>query len=212
MSTDIKINPNGFREYDARWLYEKDINLSGLENLGKGLGTQIIKNINKRKTNIGILGLGYVGLPLAIRFSEEKFKVVGRAVIKELERKQDFLLLIEQCGRQPADLFVAYDTFCIDEKGFRNPVNTIIHGDVPGGIIDGKKICLPKLPGKCTGVFLTVLDGNAQDGEWFVGVFLFLMEGFQDICLTPAFNTPGSPEIKQYRSAQPFQLQSTGAT
>ena len=38
---------------------------------------EIIKNINKRKTNIGILGLGYVGLPLAIRFSEEKFKVVG---------------------------------------------------------------------------------------------------------------------------------------
>ena len=47
MSSDIKINPNGFREYDARWLYEKDINLSGLEILGKGLGTQIIKNINK---------------------------------------------------------------------------------------------------------------------------------------------------------------------
>ena len=47
MSTDIKINPNGFREYDARWLYEKDINLSGLENLGKGLGTQIIKHTKK---------------------------------------------------------------------------------------------------------------------------------------------------------------------
>ena len=38
---------------------------------------EIIKNIKKRKTNIGILGLGYVGLPLAIRFSEEKFQVVG---------------------------------------------------------------------------------------------------------------------------------------
>ena len=37
----------------------------------------IIKNINSRKNNIGIIGLGYVGLPLAIRFSEEKFKVVG---------------------------------------------------------------------------------------------------------------------------------------
>ena len=31
MSTDIKINPNGFREYDARWLYKKDINILGLE-------------------------------------------------------------------------------------------------------------------------------------------------------------------------------------
>ena len=44
MSSNIKISPNGFREYDARWLYEKDVNLLGLEDLGKGLGTQIIKN------------------------------------------------------------------------------------------------------------------------------------------------------------------------
>ena len=26
MIKDIKIDPYGFREYDARWLYEKDIN------------------------------------------------------------------------------------------------------------------------------------------------------------------------------------------
>ena len=45
----IHINPLGFREYDARWLYEKDINLLGIENLGKGLGTQIIKNTQKKK-------------------------------------------------------------------------------------------------------------------------------------------------------------------
>ena len=38
------INPLGFREYDARWLYDKNINLSGIELLGKGLGTQIIKH------------------------------------------------------------------------------------------------------------------------------------------------------------------------
>ena len=58
MSTDIKINPNGFREYDARWLYEKDINLAGLENLGKGLGTQIIKNINKDNPRV-VVGHDY---------------------------------------------------------------------------------------------------------------------------------------------------------
>ena len=40
----LKINPSGFREYDARWLYEKDINLLGIENLGKGFGTQVIQN------------------------------------------------------------------------------------------------------------------------------------------------------------------------
>ena len=41
------IQKNGFREYDARWLYPKDINLKGIEELGKGLGTQIVKKTNK---------------------------------------------------------------------------------------------------------------------------------------------------------------------
>ena len=47
MTEEIKIDPFGFREYDARWLYEKDINLSGIKNLGKGLGTQIVKHTKK---------------------------------------------------------------------------------------------------------------------------------------------------------------------
>ena len=38
---------------------------------------EIIKNINSRGINIGIIGLGYVGLPLVIRFYEEGFQVVG---------------------------------------------------------------------------------------------------------------------------------------
>ena len=51
MENSIKISPLGFREYDARWLYEKDINLNGIENLGKGLGTQI-KNHTKNKKQL----------------------------------------------------------------------------------------------------------------------------------------------------------------
>jgi len=58
MSKEIKIDPYGFREYDARWLYEKDINLLGIENLGKGLGTQVIKNTNKNNPRI-IVGHDY---------------------------------------------------------------------------------------------------------------------------------------------------------
>ena len=49
MSENLKIDPYGFREYDARWLYKKDINLLGISNLGKGLGTQI-KFHNKKTT------------------------------------------------------------------------------------------------------------------------------------------------------------------
>ena len=54
----MKINPNGFREYDARWLYEKDIDLEGITNLGKGLGSQIIKHTNKSNPRV-IVGHDY---------------------------------------------------------------------------------------------------------------------------------------------------------
>ena len=49
MNQIIKIDPYGFREYDARWLYEKDISKDGITNLGKGLGTQI--KIHTQKDN-----------------------------------------------------------------------------------------------------------------------------------------------------------------
>ena len=54
----MKINPNGFREYDARWLYEKDIDLDGITDLGKGLGSQIIKHTNKTNPRV-IVGHDY---------------------------------------------------------------------------------------------------------------------------------------------------------
>ena len=54
----MKINPNGFREYDARWLYEKDIDLEGITELGKGLGTQVINNTKKANPRI-IVGHDY---------------------------------------------------------------------------------------------------------------------------------------------------------
>ena len=31
------VKPTGFREYDARWLFEKEINLMGVQALGLGL-------------------------------------------------------------------------------------------------------------------------------------------------------------------------------
>ena len=46
-SKSVLINKNGFREYDARWLYPKDINLEGVKNLGIGLGTQITNRTKK---------------------------------------------------------------------------------------------------------------------------------------------------------------------
>jgi phosphomannomutase/phosphoglucomutase len=58
MNQIIKIDPYGFREYDARWLYEKDINREGITNLGKGLGTQIKKHSQKNNPRV-IVGHDY---------------------------------------------------------------------------------------------------------------------------------------------------------
>ena len=71
MSKEIKIDPYGFREYDARWLYEKDINLLGIENLGKGLGTQVVKNTNKAKPRI-IVGHDYRSYSEKIKLALKK--------------------------------------------------------------------------------------------------------------------------------------------
>ncbi len=67
------INPNGFREYDARWIYKKDIDLEGIVNLGKGLGTQIIKHSKKTNPRV-VVGHDYRS------YSEE----IKRSLIKGL--------------------------------------------------------------------------------------------------------------------------------
>jgi phosphomannomutase/phosphoglucomutase len=58
MNQSLKIDPYGFREYDARWVYNKDINAEGITNLGKGFGTQIIKHTKKNNPRI-IVGHDY---------------------------------------------------------------------------------------------------------------------------------------------------------
>ena len=58
MNQIVKIDPYGFREYDARWLYGKDINREGIINLGKGFGTQIIKHTKNKKPRV-IVGYDY---------------------------------------------------------------------------------------------------------------------------------------------------------
>ena len=44
---DVHIDPFGFREYDARWIYPENINQEGIKIIGLGLGSQIISKTNK---------------------------------------------------------------------------------------------------------------------------------------------------------------------
>ncbi|HEX5775643.1 MAG TPA: phosphomannomutase/phosphoglucomutase [Caulobacteraceae bacterium] len=50
--TEPLVNANGFREYDARWVLEKDINLLGIQALGLGLGTYI-QELGHRRIVVG---------------------------------------------------------------------------------------------------------------------------------------------------------------
>ena len=74
MSQKIKIDPYGFREYDARWLYETDINIEGITNLGKGLGTQIKDHTKKNNPRV-IVGHDYRS------YSEEIKKALKKGLI-----------------------------------------------------------------------------------------------------------------------------------
>ena len=73
----MKINPNGFREYDARWLFEKDIDLEGITDLGKGLGTQIIKHTKNNNPRV-IVGHDYRSYSEDIKKASNKWLNLNR--------------------------------------------------------------------------------------------------------------------------------------
>ncbi len=71
MENSIKIDPFGFREYDARWLYPDNINLEGVTNLGKGLGSQVISHTNTKNPRI-IVGHDYRSYSEEIKIALKK--------------------------------------------------------------------------------------------------------------------------------------------
>jgi phosphomannomutase/phosphoglucomutase len=71
MNQSLKIDPYGFREYDARWVYGKDINADGITNLGKGFGTQVIKHTKKNNPRV-IVGHDYRSYSEEIKLALKK--------------------------------------------------------------------------------------------------------------------------------------------
>tara|TARA_B100001175_G_scaffold150193_1_gene127291 strand:- start:414 stop:1859 length:1446 start_codon:yes stop_codon:yes gene_type:complete len=53
MNKEKKIDPLGFREYDARWLFPESINELGIEHVGKGFGTQVITKVKNPTIIVG---------------------------------------------------------------------------------------------------------------------------------------------------------------
>lgn len=56
---------------------------------------QLIQKINEKEALIGVIGLGYVGLPLVLRFCEEGFRILGFDVdskkVKTLKKGRSYL-------------------------------------------------------------------------------------------------------------------------
>ena len=81
-SKNINLNKNGFREYDARWLYPKDINLEGIKNLGIGLGTQIT-NRTKKNPRV-IIGHDYRSYSEEIKKSLAEGLVLAGCLVEDV--------------------------------------------------------------------------------------------------------------------------------
>lgn len=62
---DVLIAPQGFREYDARWLHPEQLNLRGAQKLGAGIGT-IIHEMGKNPPSI-IVGHDYRAYSASIK-------------------------------------------------------------------------------------------------------------------------------------------------
>jgi UDP-N-acetyl-D-glucosamine dehydrogenase len=62
--------------------------------------TELIKRLKERKAVLGIVGMGYVGLPLALRFSEVGFQVIGFDIdsdrVDKLNRGESYIRHITQ--------------------------------------------------------------------------------------------------------------------
>ena len=83
MNQSLKIDPYGFREYDARWIYEKDINANGITDLGKGLGSQIIKHTKKNNPRV-IVGHDYRSYSEDIKIALKKGLISTGCYIEDI--------------------------------------------------------------------------------------------------------------------------------
>src|SRR5258707_12365676 len=74
---------------------------------------QLKSKIQKREARVGIIGLGYVGLPLALLYSEQKFQVTGfdidRRKVDALARASSYIYRIssEEIAASKSACFMA---------------------------------------------------------------------------------------------------------
>ncbi len=75
------VKPTGFREYDARWLFEQEINLMGVEALGLGLARLL--NELKVKPEI-VVGHDFRSYSASIKFALTAGLLAGGAYVRDI--------------------------------------------------------------------------------------------------------------------------------
>ena len=66
------------------------------------LRRKLVDNIETREARICVVGLGYVGLPLAISFGEANFRVIGIDVDGQVVKRLNMLV----CFKSTVDILV----------------------------------------------------------------------------------------------------------
>ena len=86
------------------------------------------KKILDRRAKIGIIGLGYVGLPLAITFAKKGFKVYGLDIdahrIKQINQKKSYILDVSSADI--SDAIKAKKLFVSDDFSYIKELDAII--------------------------------------------------------------------------------------
>ena len=113
---------------------------------------QLIELIKNKKAKIGIIGLGYVGLPLVIRFGEEDFYIKGFDIdknkVEKLNRGESYIKHIK--GEFIASLVKEEKFKATDDFSQLSDVDCII-------------ICVPTPLNKKREPDLTYVDNTAEE-------------------------------------------------
>ena len=79
----MKIKQSGFREYDARWLYPEDVDLEGIKELGKGLGSQVISKTKKTNPR-SIVGHDYRSYSEEVKAALKKGLISTGCIVEDI--------------------------------------------------------------------------------------------------------------------------------
>src|SRR5215468_3163512 len=93
------INPGRIRCLSAKLRQELTKPYPSIKRSKRMMKDTLLQKIKSHEATIGVIGLGYVGLPLVLRFAEERFKVIGFDVdpskVNQLNTGQSYIRHID---------------------------------------------------------------------------------------------------------------------